>query len=392
MAIFGTTPNFNFRLIAFNTAPYQDDDYANWRALDGLLNSIIQLSNFKGVWENSTSFTAGERVIDDVDGSAWQCDTDHTSSASPTTFATDRSNNPSWWSAFGASAFNEQSDRSAREARRSSYLATTAVFTATNEANSAATSASNASTSESNASTSETNAATSASNASTSETNAAASESNASTSETNAATSEINAATSATSANLNARQVRQAAGVARSVGFAALNAQSVIMQIDVRVISNERKSRMWKQIVQAAGANALNYSQDAAASATSASAAQTAAEAAQTAAEAAQQTLEGINTQTGTSYTLLLADAGRVVEMNNGSANTLTVPNNSTAAFPVASVIEVVQYGAGATTIAAAGGVTIRSAGGVLGLRAQYSGATLYKRATNEWVLVGDIE
>ena len=391
MAIFGLTPNFNFRLIEFNTAPYQDDDYANWRALDGLLNSVIQLSNFKGIWENSTSFSIGDRVIDDTNGSAWECRTAHTSSASPTTFATDRTNNPSWWSAFGAAAFNEQSDRAAREARRSSYLATTAVFTVQNAANDASTSASNAATSESNASTSETNASTSETNAATSASNASTSETNAATSESNASASETNAAASAASANLNARQIRQAAGVARSVSFAALNAQSVIMQIDERVISNERKSRMSKQTAQAAGAHALNYSQDAAASATDAQTAQTAAEAAQTAAEAAQQTLEGINTQTGTSYTLVLADAGRVVEMNNGSANTLTVPNNSTAAFPIASVIEVVQYGAGATTIAAAGGVTIRSAGGVLGLRAQYSGATLYKRATNEWVLVGDI-
>lgn len=98
----------------------------------------------------------------------------------------------------------------------------------------------------------------------------------------------------------------------------------------------------------------------------------------------------GINTQAAT-YTLVLGDAGQIVEMNNGSANNLTVPPNSSVAFPVKTRIDLVQYGAGQTTIVAGGGVTIRSSGARLKLTGQYSGAALYKRGTDEWVLVGDL-
>lgn len=99
----------------------------------------------------------------------------------------------------------------------------------------------------------------------------------------------------------------------------------------------------------------------------------------------------GINTQTGTTYTLALTDKGKAVEMNNASPNTLTVPPNSDVAFPTTTQIDIAQYGAGQTTIAAGSGVTIRSSGGKLKLTGQYSGATLYKRGTNEWMLFGDI-
>lgn len=91
------------------------------------------------------------------------------------------------------------------------------------------------------------------------------------------------------------------------------------------------------------------------------------------------------------SYTLVLTDANKVIEMNKATGNTLTVPANSTAAFDVGTLIELFQYGAGQTTVAAAGGVTIRSSGGKLKLTGQYSAASLRKVATDEWALVGDI-
>lgn len=99
-----------------------------------------------------------------------------------------------------------------------------------------------------------------------------------------------------------------------------------------------------------------------------------------------------INTQTGTSYTLVLADAGKIVEMNNANANTLTVPPQSSVEWPDGARVDLAQIGAGQTTIAAGGGVTIRSADGNLKLRVQYSLATLYRRAENEWVLGGDLD
>lgn len=96
------------------------------------------------------------------------------------------------------------------------------------------------------------------------------------------------------------------------------------------------------------------------------------------------------NPQTA-SYTLALTDAGKVIEMNVGTANNLTVPPNGTIALPVGTTIDVVQYGAGQTTIVAGAGVTIRSSGSKLKLTSQYSAATLYKRGTDEWIAMGDL-
>jgi hypothetical protein len=97
-----------------------------------------------------------------------------------------------------------------------------------------------------------------------------------------------------------------------------------------------------------------------------------------------------INAQTGTTYTLVIGDDGKLVELNNASAITLTVPLNSSAAFAIGAQITLLQTGAGQVTVAATGGVTIVSNPG-LKLRAQYSGATLLKRGTDSWVLLGDI-
>jgi hypothetical protein len=97
------------------------------------------------------------------------------------------------------------------------------------------------------------------------------------------------------------------------------------------------------------------------------------------------------NTQTGTTYTLAIGDASKSVEMNNAAANTLTVPPNSSVPFPVGTVIEVCQLGAGQTTIAADSGVSIKSPGSKLKLTEQFSSGSLRKRGTDEWVLTGDI-
>jgi len=96
------------------------------------------------------------------------------------------------------------------------------------------------------------------------------------------------------------------------------------------------------------------------------------------------------NTQTD-SYTLVLTDAGKMITMNKATANNLTVPANADVAFPLNTRIDVIQYGAGQTTFVAGSGVTIRSSSSKLKITGQYSGASLWKKGTNEWVLVGDI-
>jgi hypothetical protein len=97
-----------------------------------------------------------------------------------------------------------------------------------------------------------------------------------------------------------------------------------------------------------------------------------------------------INLQTGTTYTFVIGDKGKTVELSNASAITLTVPANASVAFPINTYINIAQLGAGQVTVTPAGGVTIRSRNG-LKLGGQYAVATLYKRATDEWVLAGDV-
>ena len=98
-----------------------------------------------------------------------------------------------------------------------------------------------------------------------------------------------------------------------------------------------------------------------------------------------------INAQTGTTYTLVIGDAGNVVTMANASANTLTVPPNSSVAFPVGTQIDLGSLAAGQTTIAQGAGVTIISVASNKKLTSQNSAATLLKTATDTWWLSGDL-
>lgn len=98
-----------------------------------------------------------------------------------------------------------------------------------------------------------------------------------------------------------------------------------------------------------------------------------------------------IDTKTA-NYTLVLTDKNKFIEMNLAGANTVSVPTNASVAFPIGSQIHITQYGAGKTQVVAVtpGTTSIRSTPGSY-LRAQYSSATLVKRATDEWYLVGDL-
>ena len=97
------------------------------------------------------------------------------------------------------------------------------------------------------------------------------------------------------------------------------------------------------------------------------------------------------NAQTGTTYTLVLTDANNtVVELSNTSAITVTVPLESSVAFPIGAQVQLLQTNTGQVTVAGASGVTVNGTPG-LKLRAQWSFATLIKRASNTWVIVGDV-
>jgi hypothetical protein len=96
------------------------------------------------------------------------------------------------------------------------------------------------------------------------------------------------------------------------------------------------------------------------------------------------------------SYTAVLANNGQVVTMDNGSANTFSIPTNASVAFPIGTQINVLQIGAGQTTIQASssGTTTIQSTGATPAapkLRVRYSAATCLKAGTDLWYVFGDI-
>ena len=99
-----------------------------------------------------------------------------------------------------------------------------------------------------------------------------------------------------------------------------------------------------------------------------------------------------INAQTGTTYTFVLADATKLVTASNGSAQTYTVPPNSSVAFPTGTTITIIGIGAGKVTLAQGSGVTINSLDSEKAINGQHASATLIKTATDTWQLIGNLQ
>ena len=97
------------------------------------------------------------------------------------------------------------------------------------------------------------------------------------------------------------------------------------------------------------------------------------------------------NAQTGTTYTLVAADLGKLVTTSNASAVTLTIPPS---VFTTGNIINVQSIGAGLTTFAQGAGVTITSTGAISTapiLRARYSAASVICTASNTFTIIGDL-
>ena len=104
----------------------------------------------------------------------------------------------------------------------------------------------------------------------------------------------------------------------------------------------------------------------------------------------------GINAQTGTTYTFVLADGANLITANNASAQTYSIPTNATTAFAIGTQINLIQIGAGQVTVQAAssGTTTVLSTGGTAATpktRAVYSALTLVKAGTDLWYVIGDV-
>lgn len=109
------------------------------------------------------------------------------------------------------------------------------------------------------------------------------------------------------------------------------------------------------------------------------------------AALASIKTTSELATVSGSTYTISLADAGKTMLMSNASSTTLTIPTNTSVAFPVGTKIDFLQIGSGMITFTPASGVTMGSENSMTKLNAQYSAASLIKIDTNAWALVGNL-
>ena len=99
-----------------------------------------------------------------------------------------------------------------------------------------------------------------------------------------------------------------------------------------------------------------------------------------------------INAQTGTTYTTVLTDDGKLITCDNASSIALTIPPNSSVAYGIGTQINVMQLSTGTVTITAGAGVTLRSDGSKLKTNAQYAVATCLKIASDTWVVVGNLK
>lgn len=102
----------------------------------------------------------------------------------------------------------------------------------------------------------------------------------------------------------------------------------------------------------------------------------------------------GINAQTGTTYSTVLDDNGKLVTLSNASPITVTIPLNSSVTYPVGAQINMTQLGAGQVTVQGAGGVTVVSTGATAATpktRVQYSTLTAVQTSTDNWLVIGDI-
>lgn len=101
-------------------------------------------------------------------------------------------------------------------------------------------------------------------------------------------------------------------------------------------------------------------------------------------------TTQSINAQTGTTYTFVAGDAGKLVTFGSSSATTVTVPKNDSVAFAVGTKIDCVQVGAGKVTFSS--DATINSKSSNKSINGQYVAVTLLKTDTDTWLLIGDLQ
>lgn len=99
-----------------------------------------------------------------------------------------------------------------------------------------------------------------------------------------------------------------------------------------------------------------------------------------------------VKSESGAAYTLVLSDAQKMIRLTNGSVAVVTVPPNSSVAFPIGTQVIFEQASTGPVTIQGGAGVTVNSEGGKDDTVGQYAICAIIKVATDTWTLFGNLE
>ncbi len=95
------------------------------------------------------------------------------------------------------------------------------------------------------------------------------------------------------------------------------------------------------------------------------------------------------NVQTGTAYTLVATDRGKLLEFSNSGSIALTIPTNAAVTFEIGDRVDVLLASTGTITIGGAPGVSVAAEGGITTISSQWTRVTLIKRTTDDWVVTG---
>ncbi|BAQ92785.1 hypothetical protein [uncultured Mediterranean phage uvMED] len=100
----------------------------------------------------------------------------------------------------------------------------------------------------------------------------------------------------------------------------------------------------------------------------------------------------GKNSLSSNSYTLVLTDRDKLLEVGNSTDITITLPTNASVAFPIGTQILLVQSGIGQCIFTPSVGVNLYAEDSKVKTVGQYAMATLIKCDTDSWYLGGNLE
>ena len=108
------TPYLRLTKPPFDSIPWDQAINGDLDILDSFAAQFLSIPNFSGVWSNSTAYIVGQVILDAPGATLWQCNISHTSAATPTTFAQDRTAHPTFWLSAGIVPVSQLSTNTGR--------------------------------------------------------------------------------------------------------------------------------------------------------------------------------------------------------------------------------------------------------------------------------------